>query len=215
MRFVHRARMRALWFALAMASVVSIPTATAQVVIYRCTDASGAVTLQNGTPCPKGTRQQKRVLDTPASAPPVAPVTPTPPVAAPEPVAPSAEPTPAPEPEPEPVVEAPRQPPPALFQCTTWDKERYFGENAQPPSRCAPLQVTGLDGTGANAGGVACQMVEDRCQPVIDSRLCDAWQQRLRDAQSTAQFGDLDKRAQAAADAERSRQVLAESTCPR
>lgn len=209
MRLARRARSRALLIVLACAS--PLPSTVAQVVIYRCTDAGGAVTLQNGTPCPKGTRQQKRVLDTPApAAPPVAPVVTAPPLAAP------AAPPVAPEPisEPEHVVEAPRQPPPALFQCTTWDKERYFGEDAQPPARCAPMQVTGLDGTGANAGGVACQMIEDRCQPVIESRLCDAWVQRLREAESTARFGDMDKRAQADADAERSRQVLARSLCP-
>ena len=27
-----------------------------QVVIYRCTDASGALTIQNNTPCPKGSK---------------------------------------------------------------------------------------------------------------------------------------------------------------
>lgn len=40
-----------------------------ETVIYRCTDAKGAVTLQNDRPCPAGSRQEKRVMPAPASAP--------------------------------------------------------------------------------------------------------------------------------------------------
>ena len=47
-----------------------------QVVIYRCTDASGALTIQNNTPCPKGSTQQRRVVE-------AAPVGSLPPVFAP------------------------------------------------------------------------------------------------------------------------------------
>ena len=36
--------------------------ASRQVVIYRCTDAAGHVTIQNDLACPKGTRQQRQTL---------------------------------------------------------------------------------------------------------------------------------------------------------
>jgi len=194
--------------ALAWAFALILP-AHAQVVIYRCTDASGAVTLQNGTPCPKGSKQQKKVMETPVSAAPASP----PPAPAPALVAAPAPPPlppepPAPEPEP---VAAPKLPPPALFECQTWNGDRYFGENPQPPPRCAPLQVTGLDGTGAMAGGAACQMMEDRCAPVAEAALCDAWKQRLRDLDAKATFGSGE--SVTPAEAERIRRTFADSTC--
>ena len=49
------------------------------VVIYRCTDAFGALTVQNDVPCPKGTKQQKQVIQPPPPMPAYRPV--------PEPVA--------------------------------------------------------------------------------------------------------------------------------
>jgi hypothetical protein len=49
---------------------VLAPRAPAQqITIYRCTDASGAVAIQNMA-CPKGSRQQKRSVQTPAPPPP-------------------------------------------------------------------------------------------------------------------------------------------------
>lgn len=192
----------ALWFVLAM------PAAHAQLVIYRCTDASGAVTLQNGTPCPKGSKQQKKVMEmpVPAAAPaPVAPPAVSPPPQ-PAPVAPAPAPTPPPQ-----AVATPKQPPPALFECRTWDNTRYFGENPQPPPRCAPMQVTGLDGSNAMAGGAACQMMDDQCQPVAEAALCDAWRQRVRELDARATFGGGD--AVPPEEAERIRRALADSTC--
>lgn len=193
----------------------AIPSAHAQVVIYRCTDASGAVSLQNGTPCPKGTRQVKRVMETPAPA-----------STMPSPIAPSPVP-PAPAAAPEspvpagvvaaeavaPVADSPRTPPPELFECRTWDRTRYLSEQAQPPPRCAPMQVTGLDGQGGSAGGVACQMVEDQCQRIPDARLCEAWQQRLRDAEGAAVFGGSSSPEPGPVDPARIRGIVDASTC--
>jgi hypothetical protein len=210
--------MRRLRLALTLSFALAMPAADAQVVIYRCTDAAGAVTLQNGTPCPKGSKQQKKVMETPAPAPmtvapvsPPAPVEPEPartPVVAPAPPPAPTAPTAPTAPQ---LVIAPRQPPPALFECETWNGDRYFGETAQPPPRCAPLQVTGLDGTGAMAGGAACQMMEDRCQPVADAALCDAWRQRVRVLDARTTFGSGE--TVTPAEAERIRSVLAESNC--
>jgi len=205
--------MRRLWLcALALSFALAMPAAHAQVVIYRCTDASGAVTLQNGTPCPKGSKQQKKVMETPAPA----PVTIAPAQAPPSPPrdpapAPVVAPAPPPEPPAPEIAIAPRQPPPALFECQTWNGDHYFGETAQPPPRCAPLQVTGLDGTGAMAGGAACQMMDDRCEPVADAALCDAWKQRVRTLDARATFGSGE--AITPAESDRIRAALAESNC--
>ena len=49
--------MRLLWL---FAVLLPASGAIAQkVVIYRCTDASGALTVQNAVPCPKGSKQDK------------------------------------------------------------------------------------------------------------------------------------------------------------
>jgi hypothetical protein len=189
--------------------------ALAEVVIYRCTDASGAVTLQNGTPCPKGSKQQKKVMETPPPAPPAAPM---PPATIAPPVVPASAPTPMaapaivePSPSTPPQVAVAKTPPPALFECRTWNRDRYFSEDAHPPQRCAPLEVTGLDGSGAMAGGTACQMMDDQCQPVSEAALCDAWQQRLRELDATAAFATGATTTQA--EGERIRRIVSDSTC--
>ena len=198
--------------ALALSFVLAMHAAHAQLVIYRCTDASGAVTLQTGTPCPTGSKQQKKVMETPA--PTLAPPSIEPPAVPPPPTpqpAPVVAPTPVPAPPPPEPVATPKQPPPALFECRTWDNTRYFGENPQPPPRCAPMQVTGLDGSNAMAGGAAGQMMADQCQPVAEAALCDAWRQRVRELDARATFGGGD--AVPPEEAERIRRVLADSTC--
>lgn len=199
--------------ALLLLTLHALP-ASAQVVIYRCTDAIGAVTLQNGTPCPRGSRQQKRVMEAPPAAPPVAPIV-SAPAMPPSLQSTSASPV-APTP---PVVEAapvaapaPKQPPPPLYECRTWDRQRYLGEVAQPPPRCVPMAVTGLDGQAASAGGSACQMMEDQCQPVPDARLCEAWTQRLHTLESRLTFGDTDA-IEPPGDAARVREIVQASTC--
>ncbi|QSX74033.1 DUF4124 domain-containing protein [Lysobacter arenosi] len=200
------------------------PFAQAQVVIYRCTDASGAVTMQNGTPCPKGSTEVKRAVEaapsqsraqflsgstTPA---PVAPVAP-PPAAAPAAATPvAAAPAPA-----APAVPATdrglRTPPPPLFECRTWEGHRYLGDDAQPPPRCIPVAVTGLGGTNATAAaGSACQMVDDQCQAVPDALLCQGWTQRLNDVESQS-VGGGDNRAYAQAEARRLRAIIDGSSC--
>lgn len=234
------------------------------VVIYRCTDASGAVTVQNDRPCPRGSTQNRRVLQTPAApartarageagsapgstagAPPVtttpagalAPGTPAP--GTPSGVAPAATagspalPGPAtstpaagtvapvpPVPTPAPgtygvgpaATTSDRPAPPPLFECRTFDNTVYLGENATPPPRCAPLQVTGVAGTGAPAGA-ACEVVTDRCEAVPAAVLCDRWRQRLRDLGTEQTFGRLDERPNSIVEVDRIRQVVDTSTC--
>jgi hypothetical protein len=193
-------------------------TAQGQVVIYRCTDPSGAVTIQNNTPCPKGSKQLRRVLEpAPAGAMPPAFVAPTAPAAHPAP-RPHAErtDTPAKAAEPSAIADADRLPPPALYECRTYDNGRYLSDDGHPPQRCAPLHVTGLGGTGDQAGATAaCQMVDDQCQRIPDGALCENWKQRLREAESQLRFGVVEQREQAQADVERMQRIVRESTCGR
>ncbi len=195
----------------------SLITASAQaqgVVIYRCTDAGGALTVQNDVPCPKGSQQQRRVMDT-------APVTATP--------------APAYTPPPVPVVSAPnpasrlttdvattdaaiiaaadRLPPPILFECRTYNNERYLSDDGDPPQRCAPLRTTGLSGDPAMGAGQACEMTSDKCQRVPDESLCESWKQRLRESQSVQRFGRDANRANADSDVERIDRIVRDSTC--
>ncbi|MFA8630594.1 DUF4124 domain-containing protein, partial [Xanthomonas campestris pv. campestris] len=115
------------WVMLVLAS-----TASAQeVAIYRCTDAQGALTVQN-MPCPKGVQQQKKLMTAPAAMPlpssaaapvsarpaPARAATQAPPVAAPAPQAPAAVPTAT--------TATSSLPPPPLFECTAHDNGRYF-----------------------------------------------------------------------------------------
>lgn len=200
----------------ALSLVTTAVPAQGKVVIYRCTDASGALTVQNDVPCPKGSKQDKRVIQsTPSVATPPAFV--TAPRAKPGPPAPAA---PLPPPSPAAsltpaIADADRLPPPVLFECRTYDNDRYLHDDGNPPQRCAPMQITGLAGGSNPAAGEACQMVDDTCQRVADGALCENWQQRLREAESELRFGRTDDREAAKADVERIGRIVRESTCGR
>ncbi|KRD77015.1 DUF4124 domain-containing protein [Lysobacter sp. Root983] len=215
--------MRLLW-SLALLALTGAAQAQ-QVTIYRCTDASGALTVQNDVPCPKGSKQDKRVIGSaPTTSTPPAFVTPIgaapapPPNAAPK--SPPATPMPASTaPAAPPASTAQRDdsavsdrlPPPTLFECRTFDNDRYLSDKGDQPERCAPLQTYGVN--GGPSAGAACQMVTDQCQRVADGALCESWRQRLRQAESQLRFGPADQRAGAQADVERMGRIVRESTC--
>ena len=200
--------------ALLLGCAFAAPAAYArgEVVIYRCTDSFGALTVQNDVPCPKGSRQDKRVIDVPPPMPAYAPPSVASPAAVvPEPVAsPAADNTPI-----DPVIaDADRLPPPALFRCNTFDNDSYLSENAEPPPRCVRLQTVGLDGSAdSNGGSVACQMVTDQCERVPDGAVCDAWKQRLRETEATWKFARADDSAANQGEYERVRKIVRESVC--
>ena len=186
--------------------------AQGNMVIYRCTDSFGALTVQNNVPCPKGSHQDKRVIDVPPPMPayvppPVAPTV----VAAPDPVAPPVvDDTPADAA----IADADRLPPPMLFRCNTFDNDSYLSEVAEPPPRCVRLQTVGLDGSAdSNGGSVACQMVTDQCERVPDGAVCDAWKQRLRESEATWKFARADDSDASQDEYERVRKIVRESTC--
>jgi Domain of unknown function (DUF4124) len=202
-----------------------------KVVIYRCTDASGALTIQNNVPCPKGSKQERRVIE-------AAPAAGAPPVVAPKPAPrkPVTHATPAPQPAPPPTpTPAPREPaiadadadtadayattgetrlpPPVLYECRTYNDDTYLSENGTPQQRCVALNTTGLGGISAEGAGAACEMKTDRCQRVPDGALCDSWRKRLREAESALRFGVPEDHEFAQAEVERIGRIVRESVC--
>lgn len=171
-------------------------TAQRQVVIYRCTAPNGALTIQNDVPCPKGSRQQKQVIDVPPPMPAYEPrAARMPDVVAEEQQAAEAEVQAVVQAEvPPPEPDAPRAPPPPLFHCTTLDQESYYTEAETPQERCAPMRIVGLDGgAGAGSAAQACVTVPDRCSAVPADQLCEAWSRHVSEAQFRWKFGGADE----------------------
>lgn len=190
-------------------------------VIYRCTDASGALTFRNGTPCAKGSKQEKRIVSAPSPmpayvTPPDMPKTKVPPTAPPS----LPPPTPINAPRPRPLVPPPaliadadRLPPPPIHRCNTWDNDSYLSESADPKPRCVRLDTTGLDGNPDTGAGQACEMKADQCQRVPDGAACDAWKQHQREIESAWRYapgGDKQKWQDAFA---RVTRILNDTTC--
>ena len=173
-------RILALACALIALAPYSSSRAQSDIKIYRCVDASGAVTLQNDVPCPKGSQQTLRKVG-------VLPTLPAPPaiVVKPPDAASTATPAPAP-PVPVPMV---RAAPPALFQCRTWDDRDYLGDNAEPPATCAPVQSVGIDGSTELAAGTTCEMRQDTCVAVPAEQLCASWKKRVDEAEFRWKIG--------------------------
>ena len=217
--------MHRVWIAraLALLAYAAAPgVAAQQVVMYRCTDARGVVTLQNDTPCAKGMQQEKRLVDTGATAAPfpmiapapvVRPAAPAPDAAAPQ-VAPAAAPG-------SPVLPLPaaatppaeRLPPPPLYQCNTVENDSYLSDTPDPKPRCVRVDTVGIDGSQQLGAGAACSMVYDQCQRVPDNAACPAWRKRVNEAQAAWTYARADMAAQAKADYERIARVVAETTC--
>ncbi|WP_337244517.1 DUF4124 domain-containing protein [Luteimonas sp. gir] len=162
---------------------VAAGTAAADTVIYRCTDADGAVTFQNGRPCAPGQQQQRRVVEIaaplPAYVPPARP-------------APAATPASTPRTPPDVAAEPPalRAPPPALYACRSYDGTIDWREDATPPTRCRPMQTVGIGGLPGLGAGQACERVEDSCEAVATDALCAAWEARLHEAEFRWRYAD-------------------------
>lgn len=167
-------------------------TPAADIVVYRCTDAMGNVSLQD-TPCGKTQQEERRVLRAPAasapSMPALVPTTPTTPESADE-TTPDVSPT--------------RRPRP-LFVCERYDGVEYESPTGIPerrwvplwaldadprapgtaldPStigRTSPLRRTARDGVPALSVSTATlgTWVEGRCTPLTPDQICA----RRRDA---------------------------------
>jgi len=191
--------------AIALLALAWAGGAHAGVVIYRCTDAFGRLTVQNDVPCPKGSKQRKQVIDTPPPMPAYrAPATPH---VAPTPVAPAPPPAPTPAADTTGVL-----PPPPLFRCHTVENDSYLSEDGVPSPRCIAQDVVGLDGT-PGSGATSCEVQHDTCERIPDGEACAAWQQRAREAEATLRFGRPEAADKNRAEFERIQRVLRESTC--
>ena len=207
-----------------------------EVVFYRCTDAGGALTLQN-MPCPKGDKQEKKVMQSVNTVPmgtipappghaaePAASVNPAPDAYTPAaaaaattaPPVPTADPgilTSGPEPEAAAIADADRLPPPVLFQCITYDKDSYITEDAEPQSRCVALHTVGLDGNPQGGAGAACEMLRDTCARVADGALCEAWKKRLGETEVAWRFARPGNEQKNKEEFERTQKIWNQSTC--
>jgi hypothetical protein len=184
--------------------------AARQVVIYRCTDAAGRVTIQNDVACPKGTKQQRQAIDVP---PPVPAYVPAPRDAEIDTTTPATaeKPQPAQTADAAPLVPAP---PPPLYACRTWDERDLLTEDATPAERCAPLQVVAADGS-ARSDAAACEKVKDRCEAVPAESLCAAWQRRVDEAEFRWRFAGAKQDDDRRREYEALKARLAQSNCPR
>lgn len=218
-----------------MALLLLAPEAFAgEVTFYRCTDATGALTVQN-MPCPKGNQQEKRVMQSvgsvpmgkPAPAarpavvpPPVTAVTPTTPpvpgklvVPAPRMIMESGTESDKTDADAKAEVDTKRLPPPVLFQCTTYDKDSYITESEEPQSRCVAMSTVGLDGNPQLGAGEACEVMRDQCARVADGALCEAWKKRMDETEVAARFARAENVDKNKAEFERAQKIYNESTC--
>jgi hypothetical protein len=203
----------------------SFSAAADEVVIYRCTDSAGALTLQNA-PCPKGHKQEKKVMQSVATVPmgataparspsapaaKPAPVTPLTPATAPAPATPDS--TPPADISTDADTKANKLPPPVLFQCTTYDKDTYITESEEPQSRCVALRTVGLDGNPNTGAGEACEVMRDQCARVPDGALCAAWEKRVGETEVAARYARPGNEDKNQAEFERAKKIYSESSC--
>jgi hypothetical protein len=184
--------------------------------IYKCTDAKGTVTMQNDTPCPAGTKQEVRhVGELPTMAAPAAKA-----VEVREPMGPPPGAQfelvrgPVSETLPESTVaKVDRKPPPALFECKTWDNDTWLSETDSPEERCAPLTTTSLDGNPALGMGAACEIKRDVCTPLTEQALCSAWQRRIDEARFRMTYAPAGEQDERKAEYERRLAAFVDTTC--
>ena len=209
--------MRAVVLSILLLALTPLAHAQQQDIIYRCTDAKGALTIQNGTPCPKGHKQVKQVIEAPTVIPRyVAPPSIVTSVPSPMPVTspPAAAVVERPQaPPPAVLADADRLPPPPLFQCNTWDNDSYLSEDFEPKPRCVKLQTTGVNGDPNAGGGQACEMKYDLCSRVPDNAACDAWKLRQREIESTWRYSPGGDKQKLQEEFARVTRILNDTTC--
>lgn len=211
--------MRRLLLTAALLAGASLAPAQDATTIYRCTAASGEVTIQNGTPCPAGSRQEiRRVEALPTRSAPPAPAlvvaeepawTP-PPLADFEQVAgPQDEAIAGPE-RPELPAAArlaadARLPPPPIYQCETWDNDSYVSEDPAPKPRCVRLDTGGV--------GQACENRYDACARIGQKAECAGWKRRQREIESAWRHARAADKPALQEDFARVTRILTDSTC--
>ncbi len=221
-----------IWLLLALPNVAL----AAPDVVFRCTNADGAVSVQD-VPCPSGSAQiiQRRGAaasttttsggidtSTPSDAGGVLDSAPLPPAASPADeryegglldsmalrrAAREA----AAQDE---AADDDRPPPPDIFRCLGNDGSQYLHEPGPAPARCELLSITGLGGSLAPGNAASCEVVRDTCTAVEEAQRCGSWQQRLRTARGRERFASPANEAAARNERERIQAVLEASNCP-
>lgn len=118
---------------LAALLVTAAPALAADIVVYHCTDASGAISLRD-TPCPASHRQEQRNLPAPASAP-----------ARTRSPATTAQPAPIAQAESAPLQTQPQGNPPPMFICQRYDGKQYESTDGVPQHHWVPLWALDAD----------------------------------------------------------------------
>lgn len=107
----------------------------------------------------------------------------------------------------------PAEPPPALFRCRTWDRQEFFSDDPTPARRCAPLRVSGLDGSAGSGQAAACEYVTDTCAPVPEAALCKQWHQHAHDTRAKLLFGRAEDPAATRVELDRIEALIHASNC--
>lgn len=198
------------WIALSLAflstagSAPKTPPATPAasvetVVVHRCTDAKGRVTLQD-EPCPKDSRSESREMTRPKDPPKSRPI----PVLAP--------PIDALPDEPAPMARRELIPPPPMYRCTSYDGNERFSESYDPNPRCEPLVLYyPYPNNLTPAQALSCRWVEDSCVRLSDSAACARWKVMRKDAVSAVTRSFSDTAAYRKSELERLTQITEES----
>lgn len=211
---------------------LSLTASADDAVVFRCTDAEGAVNVQD-TPCPAGTAQiiQRRGASATSTA--------STALGDPAPVAagvldsdllPTLQAAPASGNGNDTILDSdvfraraaaaaastdqpPNPPLPEIYRCVGKDGNQYLHELEPAPPRCAPLALTGLGGSLAPGNAESCEVQRDTCTALGEDQRCGAWQQRLRDARGRERFVLAEGQTAATAERERLQAVLEASDC--
>lgn len=179
------------WPSLAILLIaVGGPAAADEITVYRCQDAQGRVTLQDG-PCPAGQTGSTRSMTRPQDPPP------RPAAAPPAPPDSSGSFPPAPD------YALPAYPPP-LFQCTDYDGDVRYSEDYDPNTRCVPLAAMGY-------ATAACTWVQESCLRLDDASACDRFKEKLKQARSDALHAFSDTAAYKKSEVQRLERIVNES----
>ncbi|MGY0651972.1 DUF4124 domain-containing protein [Luteimonas sp. A537] len=205
----------AVTLAVPLAFAIPAIAAASQVVIYRCTDASGSLTVQNDEPCPAGSREERTVIEPPPPMPVYVPQAPPPGAPAPAPAAePEPDGPPRPDaPQPARIADADRLPPPPIYRCHTPGNDRYVSESSEPQPRCVPMQTVGINGDPGLAAGAACEWQYDRCERIPDGEACDGWRQRGREIESGWRYARGDAKSPLQEEFARVSTILSDTSC--
>jgi hypothetical protein len=175
---------------------------TTTVIVHRCTDARGQVTLQDD-PCPAGSQDSSREMLRPKDPPKAGKSA----AAAPPPLYDPlmAEPPP-------PLREL--IPPPPMYRCTSYDGIERYSEQYDPNPRCEPYVLYyPYPNLLTPAQALTCRWVEDSCVRLSDSAACGRWKVMRKDAVSALQRAFSDTAVYRKSELERLTQIV-EDSCP-